>query len=175
MATLRVRNRLSEGVFRVSKSAIASTANRSIRVAAEADVPALLALYAQTGLDDGIRMDAATAGKLLKRIAAYPDYKIFLVTEGSEVLASYALLIMDNIAHNGAPLSIVEQVAVRADSQGRGLGTLMMHHAMDRSRALGCYKLALSSNLRFERAHAFYDKLGFKRHGFSFIVDLVQQ
>ena len=40
------------------------------------------------------------------------------------------------------------------------------------SRAAGCYKLALSSNIRFERAHAFYDKLGFQRHGYSFVVEL---
>lgn len=147
----------------------------SIRIASEADIPALLLLYADTGLDDGIRMDEAAARKLLERIAAYPDYKLFLVIEGAEAVASYALLIMDNIAHNGAPLSIVEQVAVRADKQGQGLGTRMMRHAMERSRALGCYKLALSSNVRFERAHAFYDKLGFQRHGYSFVVDLVQR
>ena len=48
----------------------------------------------------------------------------------------------------------------------------MMQHAMDQSRALGCYKLALSSNVKRELAHAFYDKLGFVRHGYSFIVDL---
>lgn len=34
----------------------------------------------------------------------------------------------------------------------------------------GCYKAALSSNLKRERAHAFYESLGFERHGYSFRI-----
>ena len=150
--------------------------NRSIRIATESDLPAILDLYAQTGLDDGVRLDMAVARELFDRLAKYPYYRIFLVTSGAgagdAVLATYALLLMHNIAHIGAPLAIVEQVAVAVTHQGEGLGTLMMQHAMDQSRALGCYKLALSSNVKREQAHAFYDKLGFVRHGYSFIVDL---
>lgn len=156
----------------MSNSSTLPRSGGTIRAAAAADMPALLDLYAQTGLDDGIRMDEARALELLARLARYPDYKIYLVCDGATILASYALLIMDNIAHNGKPLSVVEQVAVRSDAQRMGLGTFMMRDAMERSRARGCYKLALSSNIRFERAHAFYDKLGFQRHGYSFWVDL---
>ncbi|WP_366914974.1 hypothetical protein [Polaromonas sp.] len=36
----------------------------------------------------------------------------------------------------------------------------------------GCYKLALSSNLKREKAHAFYDALDFERHGYSFRMAL---
>lgn len=153
-------------------SATPAQSDYAIRSATGPDLPALLDLYAQTGLDDGIRLEEARARDLLATLARYPDYKIYLVSEGATLLASYALLIMENIAHNGAPLAIVEQVAVRPDAQRKGLGKLMMHHAMDLSRARGCYKLALSSNIRFEPAHAFYDKLGFQRHGYSFWVDL---
>ena len=118
-------------------------------------------------------MELAEARALFSRFARYPYYRLFLVTDaGGTILATYALLIMDNIAHVGAPLAIVEQVAVSATQQGQGLGTLMMHHAMEVSRAQGCYKLALSSNVKREKAHDFYDKLGFTRHGYSFVVDL---
>jgi GNAT superfamily N-acetyltransferase len=80
---------------------------------------------------------------------------------------------MEGMAHSGAPLAIVEHVAVAASEQGKGIGALMMRHAMDAAVARGCYKLALSSNVRREKAHAFYDKLGFTRHGYSFVVDLI--
>ena len=43
---------------------------------------------------------------------------------------------------------------------------------MERCREKDCYKLVLSSNARRERAHAFYESLGFERHGFSFRVNL---
>ena len=50
-----------------------------------------------------------------------------------------------------------------------------MRYAMDQAREAGCYKLVLSSNMRRERAHAFYESLGFTKHGFSFRVDLAHQ
>jgi GNAT superfamily N-acetyltransferase len=49
-----------------------------------------------------------------------------------------------------------------------------MQFAVDRSREKGCYKLMLSSNAKRERAHAFYESLGFERHGFSFRVNLTR-
>jgi GNAT superfamily N-acetyltransferase len=46
----------------------------------------------------------------------------------------------------------------------------MMEFARSRCREAGCYKMALSSNLERDAAHAFYDTLGFERHGYSFRV-----
>jgi GNAT superfamily N-acetyltransferase len=46
----------------------------------------------------------------------------------------------------------------------------MMEHARELAREAGCYKLALSSNQRRVQAHAFYERLGFERHGVSFVV-----
>ena len=45
-------------------------------------------------------------------------------------------------------------------------------HAIGLCREKGCYKLMLSSNLKRARAHAFYDSLGFERHGHSFRTEL---
>lgn len=146
---------------------------RTIRVATEDDLNSVLDLYAETGLDDGVRISPDKARQLFRRFADYPNYRLFVVTEPDGVIsASYALLIMDNIAHIGAQLAMVEQVAVATRAQATGLGTLMMRHAMDEARAHGCYKLALSSNVKFVRAHAFYENLGFVRHGYSFMVHL---
>jgi len=44
----------------------------------------------------------------------------------------------------------------------------MMRHALRLCDEKGCYKVALSSNLKRERAHAFYESLGFAKHGYSF-------
>ncbi len=146
---------------------------RTIRVATELDISPVLDLYSETGLDDGVRLNDETAQELFQRFSKYPNYRLFVVAEPEGTIsASYALLIMDNIAHVGRQLAVAEQVAVGTNWQGTGLGTLMMRHAMDEARAHGCYKLALSSNVKFESAHAFYEKLGFTRHGYSFIVQL---
>ncbi|MFN2238408.1 MAG: GNAT family N-acetyltransferase [Thermoanaerobaculia bacterium] len=56
-------------------------------------------------------------------------------------------------------------------SRGMGIGRRMMAFAMDEAGRNGCYKLVLSSNFERTGAHAFYESLGFRRHGFSFRVD----
>jgi ribosomal protein S18 acetylase RimI-like enzyme len=72
----------------------------------------------------------------------------------------------------GAPSAIIEDVAVDPNCQGRGIGKTMMRYALKLAAEKGCYKAVLSSNLGRERAHAFYDALGFERHGYSFRLDL---
>lgn len=145
----------------------------SIRTATAEDLPAILDLYRQAGFGSGTSMDLERASTMLGRIQSYPDYRLYVVTEnGGPALGTYALLIMDNIAHDGRPLAIVEQVVVTAGCKRNGLGRLMMHHAMAEARKADCYKLQLSSHTRFKDAHAFYDGLGFIRHGYSFYVDI---
>jgi len=107
-----------------------------------------------------------------QRIKGYPDYKIFIATHDSEVVGTFAFLIMENLVNGGLPSGIVEDVAVLAEYQGEGIGRQMMHFAFERCRERGCYKLVLSSNEKRTAAHRFYDSLGFKRHGFSFHVNL---
>ena len=145
----------------------------TIQLATEADLPAILALYAEAGFGNVATMDLARARAILARMGRYPDYRLYVATEpGDSQVGTYALLIMDNIAHDGRPLAIVEQVVVTRKRQGLGIGKAMMHHAMAKARETNCYKLQLSSHTRFHNAHAFYDGLGFIRHGYSFYVDL---
>jgi GNAT superfamily N-acetyltransferase len=89
-----------------------------------------------------------------------------------EIVGSFALLVMDNLGHLGAPSGIVEDVVVAPARQSSGIGAAMMRFALDRCRQKGCYKMVLSSNAKRLRAHAFYESLGFERHGYSFRVDL---
>ena len=145
-----------------------------IREATDDDLPAVLALYAQPGMDDGQVLTLAEARALLARFRQYPSYRLWVAcdpAQSDELVGTYALLIMDNLAHRGTPSAIVEDVVVAAGQQGMGIGRQMMAHAMQQAREAGCYKLALSSNLRRKGAHAFYESLGFAQHGLSFVVD----
>ena len=143
-----------------------------IRPAAAADLQKILDLYAQPDFDDGNVLPLETARQLLDRFGDYPDYT--LAERGGEVVGSFALLVMHNLGHLGAPSAIVEDVVVAPDCQGQGLGKAMMQFALDRCRSKGCYKLMLASSAKRERAHTFYESLGFERHGFSFRVGLTQ-
>jgi GNAT superfamily N-acetyltransferase len=141
-----------------------------IRAAAVADLPAILALYREVGDRDVV--SPARARAILARMRTYPDYDVYVAVSGGEIVGTFALLIMDNLAHFAAPSGVVEDVVVRGDCQRRGIGRQMMQWARERCRARGCYKLALSSNLSRGAAHRFYTALGFQRHGYSFLIEL---
>lgn len=142
----------------------------AIREAGEADLPAVLALYAQPDFDDGATLSEGDAALVFRRFADYPDYRLFVAVDGDRIVGSYALLIMDNLGHLGAPSAVIEDVVVDPAAQGRGVGTAMMRRALADARAKGCYKAALSANAKRAKAHAFYESLGFERHGYSFRI-----
>jgi GNAT superfamily N-acetyltransferase len=143
-----------------------------IRPAAASDLQAVLDLYAQPALDAGKVLPLEAARQLWQRFADYPDYTLYVAERAGDVVGSFALLVMHNLGHLGAPSAIVEDVVVAPTFQGEGIGKAMMQFALDLCRDKGCYKLMLSSNAKREQAHAFYESLGFTRHGFSFRVDL---
>ncbi len=146
-----------------------------IRQAGEADLPAVLALYARSGLDGGDGLAPEAAREVFAQFARHPSYRLFVACDGGpagEVVATYALLVMHNLAHRGTPSAIAEDVAVDPGRQGQGIGRQLMAHAVEQARQAGCYKLALSSNSKRLKAHAFYESLGFQRHGLSFLIEI---
>lgn len=145
-----------------------------IREATGDDLPQVLALYAQPGFGDGELLSDAEAREIFAQFGRYPHYRLYVACEESapqQVIGTFAMLVMHNLAHKGTPSAIVEDVAVDESRRGLGIGRLMMDEAVAKAREAGCYKLALSSNQRRAGAHAFYDSLGFERHGYSFVID----
>lgn len=140
------------------------------REASKADLPDILRLLSQPDMDDGQVLSLAEAERGFDRMARYPDYRIYSAIRDDRIVGTFALLIMDNLGHRGAPSGVIEDVAVDPQCQGQGIGKAMVRHALRVCGERGCYKVALSSNLKRERAHAFYESLGFERHGYSFKI-----
>jgi GNAT superfamily N-acetyltransferase len=142
-----------------------------IRQAESADVAAVLALYAQVDFNNDDVLSEAEAQKIFAEFSRYPSYRLFVAINGTQVVGSYALLVMHNMAHGGMPSAVVEDVVVAIAFQGRGIGRQLMDHAKEQAKSAGCYKLALSSNRKRHAAHAFYESLGFDQHGLSFVIE----
>jgi GNAT superfamily N-acetyltransferase len=143
----------------------------NVREATAKDLQLVLAIYKAAGLASRGHLDVEEATAIFARIGNYPKYHVFVAEISKEVVGTFALLIMDNLANGGLPSGVVEDVAVLPAFQGQGVGKAMMHFAMDRCKSNGCYKMMLSSNEIRTEAHRFYEGLGFKRHGFSYRVD----
>ncbi|MDX1345505.1 MAG: GNAT family N-acetyltransferase [Sedimenticolaceae bacterium] len=141
----------------------------TFRVVTRQDLPRILDLYARAL--DGKALAVDDAEKLFERIRSYPDYQLHLCEHDGRLAGTFALLIMDNLGECGTPSGVVEDVVVEPEFQRRGVGRAMMEHALGICRQKGCYKMMLSSNLRRTGAHAFYESLGFEKHGYSFRID----
>jgi len=142
-----------------------------IRKATLNDVKDILHIYAEA-LDNGKVITVEKAQKIFLKQQQYPNYQVFIALYEQQTVGTFALLIMENMAHNGTPSAVVEDVGVLPTMQSKGIGKLMLKFALKYAKEKGCYKMSLSSNHRREKAHQFYESLGFKKHGFSFLMDL---
>ena len=150
-----------------------TTEGLRLREAGMDDLADVLALY-DAAVDGSGTNDLARAAAHWPRLQA-AGANVLLAEAGGQPAGTLVLYILPLLAHGCAPEALVESVAVHPRCQGRGIGRALLHEAMRRAVAAGCYKLALTSNVSRTGAHAFYDRLGFTRHGISFVVDLTEE
>lgn len=143
----------------------------SIRRAGDEDLDWLLDMYTSLDFSPEPSLPLTEAQVRFRKIMRYPDYRIFVAECDGDRVGTFALIIVDGLAHGGRRHAVVEDVVVAPGHRQRGVGQAMMRYAMDCCAEAGCYKLALSSHTRREKAHRFYELLGFERHGYSFMVE----
>jgi GNAT superfamily N-acetyltransferase len=136
------------------------------------DLPDILKLYGEEDINARNVLPVRKAEAIFDKMQSYPNYKIFIAKYNDKIVGTFSLSIMDNIAHMGQFSGLVEDVVVGKSMRSKGIGRKMMEYALEICRKNNCYKMNLSSNLKRERAHKFYEKLGFKKHGYSFSIKL---
>ncbi|MCX7914515.1 MAG: GNAT family N-acetyltransferase [Thermodesulfovibrionales bacterium] len=142
-----------------------------IREASLSDLPDILLLHSYLEFDESKVLTLSEAERVCERIKKYPNYKIYIGIVDNVVVATFALLIMERLGHKGTPSGIVEDIVVHPQWRRKGIGKSIIQFAMERCKEKGCYKLTLSSNMKRLDAHLFYDSVGFKKHGYSFVID----
>jgi glucosamine-phosphate N-acetyltransferase len=86
-----------------------------------------------------------------------------------QVIGTISVIIEPKFIRNGGYVAHVEDVAVRADCQLKGVGRALMEHAEKIAREAGCYKIILDCN---ESNVGFYEKVGYRRHEVEMRKDL---
>lgn len=85
-----------------------------------------------------------------------------IVAEVDGVLAGVLqLTVTPGLSHQGARRATIEGVRTDAAFRGRGIGSALVRHAIDRARQKRCRMIQLSSDSRREDARRFYERLGF--------------
>jgi ribosomal protein S18 acetylase RimI-like enzyme len=148
-------------------------ANLMVRIARPSDLPALLDLYALLSGEARTAADPTTVEqRAFADVLADRRQRLLVAERGGAVVGSVALIVVPNLTHDGKPYGIIENVVVSEDARRGGIGTALMREAIAAGRHAGCYKVALTSNLRRAEAHAFYERLGFVTTQRAFRFDL---
>jgi N-acetylglutamate synthase-like GNAT family acetyltransferase len=105
--------------------------NILIEEARKEDLPFILELYAEKDIDNGKVLSIHDAGAIFMKMKTYPNYKIYLAKCDNQVIGTFALAIMDNLAHLGKSSGLVEDVVVATNMRSKGIGNKMMEHAMN--------------------------------------------
>jgi len=96
--------------------------------------------------------------------------RLAAVENGEELGVMYLYLIR-NDSHK-EPYGLLEDVLVKEKHRKKGVGSALVKEAIAEARRLHCYKVIGTSRLSREGVHAWYEKLGLKKHGYEFRIDL---
>lgn len=96
--------------------------------------------------------------------------KITMNKDGKQIGRLY-LYILKNDLHK-EPFGFLEDVFVEEEYRKKGIGSQLVQKAIEEAKAQGCYKLIGNSRTFKTGVHAFYEKLGFKKWGFEFRINI---
>jgi GNAT superfamily N-acetyltransferase len=96
-------------------------------------------------------------------IAADPNHRLIVVESGGEIVGTLQISFVPGLPRFGMKRGILENVHIRADQRGQGLGSQMVQWAVERCREADCGMVQLTSNKVRLDAHRFYRKLGFEQ------------
>ena len=105
-------------------------------------------------------LDKNKAKEILKKIKQNPNYVIHVATDGEKIVGSTTLLIEQKFIHDGGLVGHIEDVVVRKDYEGKGIGIKLVTSLLERAKEKNCYKTILDCK---DDVKQFYERIGFKR------------
>ncbi|MFD5316512.1 GNAT family N-acetyltransferase [Streptomyces sp. NPDC127098] len=152
--------------------------NITMRQAASADVPEIVAMLADDMLGAGRENPADQQPYLaaFERLAADPNQLVFVAEDADDpaagIVGTFTLAVLHGLSRQGASRGLIEAVRVRGDARGSGLGTELMRLAVEEARRRGCALVQLTSDVARLDAHRFYERFGFKATHLGFKMEL---
>jgi GNAT superfamily N-acetyltransferase len=137
-----------------------------IRDAALHDICAVIALLADddhgkarenmSGVPDPGYIEAFAA------IAADPNQRLLVAEQDGAIVGTFQLSFLPGLSRRGGWRGQIEAVRIASHVRSQGLGREMIEWAIVRCRERGCRMVQLTTHKSRERAHAFYERLGFE-------------
>lgn len=109
------------------------------------------------------RPDREKQIRALRMIVSAPERgNIFVATEEDEVVGMTSLLFTVSTAQ-GAPACWLEDMVIRPDRRGMGIGTRLLEHAVAYAKSHGFTRITLLTDRTSEKSIQFYQRHGFER------------
>jgi glucosamine-phosphate N-acetyltransferase len=110
-------------------------------------------------LRNASELDRNKAKEILKEIKQNPNHIIHVATDGEKIIGATTLLIEKKFIHDGGLVGHIEDVVVRKDYEGKGVGIKLVTSMLERAKEKNCYKTILDCK---DDVKQFYERIGFK-------------
>ena len=105
-------------------------------------------------------LDKNKANEILKKIKQNPNHIIYVAIDNKKIVGSTTLLIEQKFIHDGGLVGHIEDVVVRKDYEGKGIGIKLVTSLLEPAKEKNCYKTILDCK---DDVKQFYERIGFKR------------
>ena len=111
-------------------------------------------------------LDMTAARNVLQQIKSNPLHKVFVAVQDDRnddhnhglIIGATTLLVEPKFIFSGARFGHVEDVAVRKEYEGMGIGSKLVRHATETAAQMGCMKTVLYCS---DERMSFYERLGY--------------
>jgi len=103
-------------------------------------------------------IDRVKASEIFKKINHDPNHIIHVAIDDNKIVGSTTLLIEQKFIHEGGLVGHIEDVVVRKDYEGKGVGMKLIRSLLDCAKEKNCYKTILDCK---DDVKPFYKKIGF--------------
>ena len=105
-------------------------------------------------------LDKNKAKEILKKIKQNPNHIIHVAIDDEKIVGSTTLFIEQKFIHDGGYVGHIEDVVVRKDYEGKGIGIKLVTSLLEYAKEKNCYKTILDCK---DDVKQFYERIGFKR------------
>lgn len=96
--------------------------------------------------------------------------KFSIEEDDVELGRAWLYLIYNNLHEQ--PYGLLEDVFVKEDKRGQGVGNKLLEQVVAEAKNRNCYKIIGTSRMSRDMVHEWYKRLGFREYGLEFRLDL---
>ncbi|MBA7523015.1 hypothetical protein ES705_15138 [subsurface metagenome] len=109
------------------------------------------------------------AKKILLKINSQNGHIYIAKRDYGEVIGATSLLIEQKFIHEGGKVGHIEDVCIKKEYEGKGIGSALVKKAIEYAKKFDCYKVILDCK---DNLVPFYEKLDFYKHENCMRLDL---